>query len=95
MNEHLKEISAQLEPGHHAVVLLDQAGWHTSATLHTPANLTLLPPPGKAPALKPAENLWQFAPHLQELRRNFRPLLRCLGQALAHPIGLTDWAHRY
>jgi hypothetical protein len=26
MSEHLKEISAQVEPGHHAAVLLDQAG---------------------------------------------------------------------
>src|ERR1019366_3836041 len=60
MNEHLKEISAQVEPGHHAVVLLDQEGWHISEALRTPANVTLLALPAKAPELNPVENLWQF-----------------------------------
>jgi transposase len=60
MNEHLKEISAQVEAGHHAVVLLDQAGWHISQAIRTPANLTLLPLPAKAPELNPVEHLWQF-----------------------------------
>ena len=31
--------------GAHAVVLLDQAGWHMSAKLEVPDNLTLLPLP--------------------------------------------------
>jgi hypothetical protein len=60
MNQHLKEISAQVEPGHHAVVRLDQAGWHTFQALRTPANMTLLPLLAKAPELNPVENLWQF-----------------------------------
>ncbi len=30
---HLDEISQTVSPGAHAVVLLDQAGWHTSAKL--------------------------------------------------------------
>src|SRR5271156_5718941 len=49
MSEHLKEISAQVEPGAHAVVLLDQAGWHISQALRIPSNLTLLSLPSKAP----------------------------------------------
>lgn len=60
MNAHLAEISAQVEPGHHAVLLLDQAGWRTSQALQTPSNITLLPLPAKAPELNPVENLWQF-----------------------------------
>ncbi len=28
MNEHLQEISTQVAPGAHAVLLLDCAGWH-------------------------------------------------------------------
>lgn len=60
MNEHLQEISAHVEPGRHAVVLLDQAGWHISEALQVPANLTLPPLPSKAPELNPVENLWQF-----------------------------------
>ena len=30
MQAHLAEISAMVEPGAHAVVILDQAGWHTA-----------------------------------------------------------------
>src|SRR5215831_3634488 len=39
----------------HAVVLLDQAGWHTSAKLDVPANISLRPLPPKAPELNPVE----------------------------------------
>lgn len=60
MNLHLVEISAEVAPGRHAVLLLDQAGWHTSARLKVPANITLLPLPPKCPELNPAENVWQF-----------------------------------
>jgi len=49
MNLHLVEISAEVAPGHHAVLLLDQAGWHMSARLRVPANISLLAlPPGMA-----------------------------------------------
>jgi hypothetical protein len=30
MTAHLAEISAMVDPGAHAVVILDQAGWHMS-----------------------------------------------------------------
>ena len=60
MNLHLVEISAEVAPGRHAVLLLDQAGWHTSARLKVPANITLLPLPPKCPELNPVENIWQF-----------------------------------
>ncbi len=60
MAEHLKEISIAVDPGCHAVVLLDQAGWHGSARLTIPANITLLPLPPRAPELNPVENVWQF-----------------------------------
>jgi hypothetical protein len=48
---HLDEISQTVSPGAHAVVLLDQAGWHTSAKLNVPANISLLPLPPKSPEL--------------------------------------------
>ena len=60
MNEHLKEIGAQVDTGHHAVLILDQAGWHTSQRLQVPENITILPLPSKSPELNPVENLWQF-----------------------------------
>ena len=60
MQWHLDEISSQVAPGAHAVLILDQAGWHTSGKLQIPANITLLPLPPRAPELNPVENIWQF-----------------------------------
>jgi len=60
MSLHLVEISQAVAPGAHAVVLLDQAGWHQSKRLKIPANITLVPLPAKAPELNPVENVWQF-----------------------------------
>jgi hypothetical protein len=60
MQVHLDEIAGAVSPGAHAVVLLDQAGWHTTPKLRIPANLSLLPLPPRSPELNPAENLWQF-----------------------------------
>ncbi len=48
MAEHLKEISLAVDPGCHAVLMLDQAGWHGSARLPVPANITLLPLPPRS-----------------------------------------------
>jgi len=44
---HLAEISQAVAPGVHAVVLLDEAGWHLSATLTVPANISPMPLPAK------------------------------------------------
>jgi DDE superfamily endonuclease len=60
MNLHLAEIATQVAPGRHAIVLLDQAGWHLSSRLVVPANMTLVPLPPKCPELNPQENVWQF-----------------------------------
>lgn len=60
MTLHLKEISQAVTPGAHALVLVDQAGWHQSKKLVVPANITLMPLPAKAPELNPVENIWQF-----------------------------------
>ncbi len=46
--------------GDHAVVLLDQAGWHTINKLATPSNITLMPLPPRALELNPVENIWEF-----------------------------------
>jgi transposase len=56
----LAEISQSVDPGAHAVLLLDQAGWHMSARLPVPNNITLLPLPPRSPELNPVENVWQF-----------------------------------
>jgi hypothetical protein len=65
MNLHLAAISQQVSAGAHAVLVLDQAGWHTSPRLCVPENISLLPLPAYAPELNPVENLWA------SLRSNF------------------------
>ena len=59
MNLHLAEIAAAVAPGAHAALILDQAGWHVSAKLIVPSNITLVPLPPKCPELNPIENVWQ------------------------------------
>ena len=60
MNLHLAEIAATVAPAAHAVLLVDQAGWHMSTRLIVPANITIIPLPPKCPELNPVENVWQF-----------------------------------
>mgnify|MGYP000111700663 FL=1 len=60
MQWHLDEISSQVRPGAHALLILDRAGWHITGKLAVPHNITLLPLPPKAPELNPVENIWQF-----------------------------------
>jgi transposase len=57
---HLAEISLAVAPGAHAVVLMDQAGWHTTGKLEIPGNISIIPLPAKCPELNPVENIWQF-----------------------------------
>src|SRR5438270_13780573 len=60
MNLHLAEIAAAIAPAAHAVLLVDQAGWHMSTRLVVPANITIIALPPKCPELNPVENVWQF-----------------------------------
>jgi transposase len=107
MTLHLAEISQAVAPGAHAVVVLDQAGWHHSKQLVIPANITLVPLPAKAPVLNPVENVWQF------LRDNWlsNRVFPCYEAILDHcceawnkltdqpwcimSIGLREWAHGF
>ncbi len=105
MQWHIDEISSQVTPGAHAVVILDQAGWHTTDKLAIPENITLLPLPPRAPELNPVENIWQF------MRENWlsNRVFKSHDDILAHccfawkklidqpwrimSIGLRDWAY--
>ena len=105
MSLHLAEIAQAVAPGAHAVVLLDQAGWHQSKRLVIPANITLLPLLAKAPELNPVENVWQFLRENWLSNRIFTSYEAILDHCCAAwnkftdqpwrimSIGLRDWAH--
>ena len=107
MNLHLAEIAMAVAPGAHAVLVLDQAGWHLSDKLIVPPNITLVPLPPKCPELNPVENIWQFIRDNWLSNRVFRSyddiLEHCCfawNKLVDQPwtimsIGLRDWAHRF
>ena len=59
-NAFLELMSTSLEPGVHAVLIWDNAGFHTSKSLVVPANITLLALPPYSPELNPVEDLWHY-----------------------------------
>jgi len=66
MNKHLQEIGKAVAPGAHAALVLDGAGWHDSADLVMPDNITPMVLPPYSPELNPVENIWEY------LRKNKR-----------------------
>ncbi len=107
MNMHLAAISADVAPGRHAVLLLDQAGWHLSGKLTVPNNITIIPLPPKCPELNPQENVWQFIRDNWLSNRVFDSVNTLLDHCCdawnkleTQPwtimsIGLRDWAHGF
>ena len=51
MTLHLAEISYAVAADAHAVVLMDQAGWHLTPKLKIPDNISIIPIPSKSPEL--------------------------------------------
>ena len=47
----LERFAQELEPGVHAALILDRAGWHVSRRLAVPDNITLVPLPPYSPEL--------------------------------------------
>lgn len=60
MNAFLKLLSDVVPDGTHAIVVMDQAGWHVSHGLQVPGNLTLVPLPPYSPELNPIERVWRY-----------------------------------
>ncbi|CAN5337364.1 hypothetical protein BH09PLA1_BH09PLA1_00070 [soil metagenome] len=59
MNVFLHGLSESLaSDDEHAVLVLDNAGWHVAKALRVPSNVTLLHLPPYSPELNPAERLW-------------------------------------
>lgn len=59
----LREFAAaqQLDRQHRVLLVLDQAGWHTSAKVPRPPGIDLLFLPPQSPELQPAERLWTLS----------------------------------
>ena len=107
MQWHLEEISCLVSPDAHAVVILDQAGWHGSRKLVIPPNITLLHLPPRAPELNPVENVWQFLRDnwlSNKIFRSYDQIVELSCQAwnrlIDQPwtimsIGTRDWAHGF
>jgi transposase len=104
---HLAAISEAVAPGRHAALLVDQAGWHTSAKLQVPDNITLVPLPAKCPELNAQENAWQFMRDNWLSNRIFASYDNLVdhccdawNKLVDQPwrimsLGLRDWAHEY
>ncbi|WP_208248648.1 IS630 family transposase [Rhizobium sp. T1470] len=107
MNQHLIEISQAVDDGAHAVLIVDQAGWHVTPKLDVPDNITLLFLPPRSPELNPVENVWQFLRDNWLSNRIFKDyediVAHCCdawNKLVAQPwkimsIGMRDWAHRF
>ncbi len=107
MAAQLEEISQAVAPDAHAVLMLDQAGWHVSPKLRVPDNMTLLPLPPRSPELNPVENIWQFIRDNWLSNRIFASCDDIVGHCceawnklIEQPwrimsIGLREWAHGF
>ena len=59
MREHLSCISATIQSGRHAVIVMGQAAWDTTKKLADFKHLTLIFLPLSAPELNPIEQVWR------------------------------------
>ena len=103
---HLEEIATAVAPGAHAILVLNQAGWHISKALPVPPNITLVPLPAKSPELNPVENIWQFMRDNWLSNRIFKPYQDILDHCcyawnkltdqpwLIMSIGTRQWVNR-
>lgn len=60
VNAFFEQMSKEISPDVHVVLIWDQAGYHTSGSLKVPACVTLIHLPPRSPELNPVENLWHY-----------------------------------
>ena len=60
MDLFLAKFAQTLAADTHAVLVLDGAGWHATAALDLPDNITLVPLPPYSPELNPVERIWLY-----------------------------------
>jgi hypothetical protein len=85
MSVHLKEISTQVSPDAHAILVCDGAGWHQRGDkLTVPDNITLLPLPVYSPELHPMENVWDYCAATNSATQCGTPMKRLLKHVRTH-----------
>lgn len=60
VNTFLRQLSGEFAADVHAVLIWDQAGFHTANDIQVPDNMTLISLPPYSPQLNPVERLWQY-----------------------------------
>ena len=60
VNAFFRQFEKEVNPDVHVFMIWDQAGFHTSALVKPPQNLTIVPLPPYSPQLNPVEKLWQY-----------------------------------
>src|SRR5262249_6040410 len=98
MQLHLDEIATKITPGAHAILLLDQAGWHGQSPQGSKQHLALAASAARTRTQRPREYLAIHAaelvvePNFQIVPRYRRPLLLRLEHT--HRPALEDHVHR-
>jgi transposase len=77
---YLKEFS-QYKPEEYKIVVIDNAGFHSTKHIEVPENIFLLRIPPYAPELNPCEQVWQYIKNRYKNQR-----FETMGK-------LTDWLH--
>jgi transposase len=107
MQVHLDQSARTVAKRAHVVLLLDRAGWHTTAKLAVPVpkNIPLIILPSRSPELNPVENIWQYLSANWLSNRVFDTYDDIIDAAcearsrlVDHPkvitsIGMREWAH--
>lgn len=104
MNTFLAGLSGILASDEHAILALDNAGWHVAKALVVPPNITLQFLPPYSPELNPAERLWDFLRShylANRIYRNYAELLhetdrawQRLNEATIKTVCACPWIER-
>jgi hypothetical protein len=92
MQYQLEEIASNLAPKAHAIVVLDQAGWHTIGKLRVPENLSLTAATAQVSRVEPGRERLAISSPEETVEPDLRQLwgdccrgLRCLEQPRRRP----------
>lgn len=73
MNIFLRQVAEDF-PDYFILMLVDQAGWHTSGKVEVPENIRLIELPPRSPELNPSEHIWEELREKNFANRAFRDL---------------------